>query len=61
MKKQAMEKLETDKHNKEVLYKNKKKIEKLQKKHNLEISAFKKKIEIELEMLQKQKSTEQGK
>ena len=41
--------------------KNKKKIEKLQKKQFLEKSTFKKKIEVEIEMLQKQKDNDLAK
>ena len=56
-----MEKIETEKYNKEVNEKNRKKLEKMQKKHDLEKSTFKKKIEIELEMLQKTKDTQLAK
>ena len=61
MKKQALEKIETEKFNKETNEKNKKKIEKLQKKHLLEKSALKKKVEVELEMSQKQRDSELAK
>jgi len=59
--KQAIEKEQLEKHNKERTEKNKKKLENLEKKHQQEMAAFKSKVGIEYEMMLKHKDQELAK